>query len=838
MAEQRANREGRRRRPGAAVPGPLVFFFLLVAGLPLLSGCGQLFRAGSAARDDRIAAEFDIRSAASGRWSDPATWQPHRRPGAADRVLIRAGHRVVYDVQDELVIRSIAVAGTLTFARDRDTELNVGVVAVYGTEREIESDDAAVADVHDHGHHGEPLRAGGGALELGTPDEPIPVPFSARIRLHFVEGMNEDNAPALICRPGGRMDFHGAPMDRTWVKLGEPAKPGDTSVTVTQVPSGWRAGDEIVVTASVAEPLAPESDSLSEYVGSEIRRVTAIDGERLILGEPLATQHFGTGRYRSEVADLSRTVIVESAAPDGVRGHTMYHRYSRGSISYARFAHLGKEGVLGRYPIHFHRVADTMRGSSVVGAAVVDSRNRWITIHGTEYLVVRDCIGFGSVGHGYFLEDGTEVYNVLDRNLGVQAHFGRPIKKQALPYDDNEGAAFWWANGRNTFVRNVACENARYGYRYESRTGASFDSHLPVRVADGSRPLTDIRVVPVYRFQENESHTGGRYGFSFVATNVFGSEKVPTRTPLDGLRDATRHPHVLKDLTVWNTVYGLHAELPTMWIQNVDIDHCGYGVYQPWFENQVYKNLRIAHSGEPFNRGLDDYSTQHGSITVDGLALEGIYDEVRFPFIQISDDNLSGSAESHFRNVEVVDAGEERKDSARKPLVDRGGGPRPTPTTEHGVPVYLHDFFGPGRGAKIESTAARDFGADGLAYREVPGVTGEESRLADVGSVDFPQLLKPIDDEPPATIVTWPAAGVPVHAAGGRLLVRGTTTDNVKTGRVTVNGVDAAPVDDDFLQWQAELSGVSPGALKITAVAEDAAGNVEQTPHVLSVEVR
>ena len=33
-----------------------------------------------------------------------------------------------------------------------------------------------------------------------------------------------------------------------------------------------------------------------------------------------------------------------------------------------------------------------------------------------------------------------------------------------------------------------------------------------------------------------------------------------------------------------------------------------------------------------------------------------------------------------------------------------GGGPRPTPKTEKGVPVYLHDWFGPGRHAKVVST--------------------------------------------------------------------------------------------------------------------------------------
>ena len=110
-----------------------------------------------------------------------------------------------------------------------------------------------------------------------------------------------------------------------------------------------------------------------------------------------------------------------------------------------------------------------MRGSSVIGASIWDSGNRWLTIHGTNYLVVRDCVGYRSIGHGFFLEDGTEVHNVLDRNLAVHALRGKPLPKQMLlPFDQNEGAGFWWANCLNTFdERNVACENHRYGYRFE-----------------------------------------------------------------------------------------------------------------------------------------------------------------------------------------------------------------------------------------------------------------------------------------------------------------------------------------------------------------------------------
>ena len=55
------------------------------------------------------------------------------------------------------------------------------------------------------------------------------------------------------------------------------------------------------------------------------------------------------------------------ADPAGVRGHTMYHHGSAGSVRYAEFRHLGKKGVLGRYSLHFHLCGDSMRGSSVVG---------------------------------------------------------------------------------------------------------------------------------------------------------------------------------------------------------------------------------------------------------------------------------------------------------------------------------------------------------------------------------------------------------------------------------------------------------------------------------------
>ena len=51
-------------------------------------------------------------------------------PAAGSKVLIRTGHRVVYDSESNAVIRSVHVSGTLTFAPDRDTVLNTGLLKV------------------------------------------------------------------------------------------------------------------------------------------------------------------------------------------------------------------------------------------------------------------------------------------------------------------------------------------------------------------------------------------------------------------------------------------------------------------------------------------------------------------------------------------------------------------------------------------------------------------------------------------------------------------------------------------------------------------------------------
>jgi hypothetical protein len=96
----------------------------------------------------------------------------------------------------------------------------------------------------------------------------------------------------------------------------------------------------------------------------------------------------------------------------------------------------------------------------------------------------------------------------------------------------------------------------------------------------------------------------------------------------------------------------------------------------------------------------------------------------------------------------------------------------------------------------------------------------------------FPRPLDPVDDLPPATVVTFVG-----KAPQGKLVVRGTTSDNGTVRRVLVNGHEAKATAPNFAEWQIILDQTRPGELKLTARAEDRAGNVEQFPHELSVTV-
>ncbi len=750
---------------------------------------------------------FNARSAQSGPWSNPATWQDGRTPRAGDSVQVRPGHRVVYDVMMEQPLRVLHVAGTLSFARDRSTRLDAGLIRVQAGERIEENG----FDCLDHGGDDDAMDGPVPALEIGTADEPIPPGVTATIRLVYFAGMNRETLPALI-NCGGRWDAHGAPMSRTWVKLGASVKPGATTVELAEPVTGWHTGDRVIVTLSKKTPTPYPKPGVTRTpsVDTEERSIVKIEGTTLVLDKPLSQRHSGEGMARSEVANLSRNVVIESAEPDGERGHTMFHRGSSGGVSYAEFRHLGKRGVLGKYSIHFHLVRDSMRGSGVIGASIWDSHNRWITIHGTDYLLVRDCVGYRSVGHGFFLEDGTEQYNVLDRNLAVQAYRGKPLPKQVLPFDPNDGAGFWWANGRNTFTRNVACENDQYGYHYEITKQSNFDPSLRVREPDGTIARRDVRTIPFYRFEDNESHGEGLYSFNF------GDDK-----HLSVHGDRT-HPFIVRNLRAWETHYALRPNIQFFLADGLNVEGAAYGVYHPEYDAQVFRNIRLKNvNSEPINRGHDDESIQYGTFTYENLTIEDSR-VGRDPLIQMACTSPSPGQSGHFRNVVL-----RQSNSHDAQVVDLGGGPR-NDELQNGVVYYFHGMPSADHAWKVVSARFPDLMKD-AAYKPVRGFTGPDVRAAEVDDVPFPTLLEPVDDVPPASMITS------VRMIDGECLVSGISQDNGTVARVSVNErpAEIRSQHAGVVDWQIKLPVPADGRLTVNAV--DDAGNGEKTSHVRTI---
>ncbi|MBI3878648.1 MAG: G8 domain-containing protein [Verrucomicrobia bacterium] len=524
-----------------------------------------------------------VRSAKSGAWSDGKTWEGGKLPPAGAKVLVRPGHDVLYDLNSPQPVRSLHICGTLRFATDRDTRLDVGLIKIQAGENV--SEEGFDCEVHLSASAPDAPRA---TLLVGTQEQPVEAKHTALIRLTWFEGMDKQSCPAIVdC--GGRMEFHGAPMNRTWVKLGAPAKKGDTTISLNEPVTGWRVGDRVFLTGTTRQIKREKTfrATVRHNTQTEERILRAVSGTTLTLDAPLEFDHTADGAYRGEVANLSRNVIVESADPDGARGHTMFHRGSAGAISYAEFRHLGKEGVLGRYSIHFHLVRDTMRGASVIGASIWDSANRWITIHGTDYLVVRDCVGYQSTGHGFFLEDGTEVFNVLDRNLAVQAGAGKPLPNQVLPFDHNDGAGFWWANSLNTFTRNTAAECDEYGFRFDAAANSGFDLALNVPQPDGSRRATDIRTLPFVRFDDNEIHCMRRHSLNL------GGLSAELKGDVGGIGPDARHPFVIRNLKVWNVHWAFHPRPPSVLVDGLDVHHAEYALWKANYDQHAYRRVKL-----------------------------------------------------------------------------------------------------------------------------------------------------------------------------------------------------------------------------------------------------
>jgi Domain of unknown function (DUF4082)/Bacterial Ig-like domain/G8 domain/IPT/TIG domain/Viral BACON domain/Putative binding domain, N-terminal len=490
-----------------------------------------------------------ITSTQSGAWSSPATWSPSRVPVAGDIVRIATGNTVTYSGVSDAALACVGIQGQLTFGTAANTRLTVGTLMVYEV----------------------------GGLTIGTAGAPVPAGVTAELVVAN-RPLNTSTDPEQFgtgVLALGTVKIYGAEKTPTWTRLATEPRAGNTTLTLSQPVAGWRAGDRLVL---------PDTRHLkwNEVTGWarttpqwEELTLSAIspDGRVLTLSSPLRFDHLGgrdgaTGndalRFLPHVGNLTRNVIVRSQSPisaGGVQGHVLFTHMADVDIRYAAFRDLGRTRAaptgagnqIGRYPVHFHHLMGPMTttpangyqytfvGNAVDGGSTVNNRRWAVAVHNTHYGLVSDNVLYNYGGALLTTEDGSESYNVIERNFAV-----RGTGTGGRLGEGNEGQGFWF-RGPNNYVRgNVAANfdsdetEASYGYKYFMRLLGT----VRIPTAKGQDPAAYVAVdgnnLPILDFSDNEV-----YGVAQGLTYWWLSSQDPTAPP-------DPKESVFRNLRIWH----------------------------------------------------------------------------------------------------------------------------------------------------------------------------------------------------------------------------------------------------------------------------------------------
>ena len=431
-----------------------------------------------------------ITAAQTGNWSDTTTWVGGVRPGLADAVTIPAGRTVTLNQNVEC--GGIVVEGKLTVER-ADRTLVCDSILVQGA---------------------------GAVFEVGTNGDRFAQNFTLTLKGLAVAGSM--GGKFLGAHTGGSLEIHG--RDRVeWTHLGVSAAAGATSMTLSEAVD-WVVGDKILVTSSRAS-----------WNEAEEREITSVSADRRTVSfvTPLAYPHNGnqltktrasdgkswTADLRAEVGLLSRNVKIQGddvSNVAGFGGHIMVMNMEPTSIAASGKAHIegvqlyrmGQKSMNGRYPMHWHMLASAGAGQYFRDSVVWDSYNRAITIHGTESTQVENNFCYKHLGHGIFLENGSERFNVIRKN--VVALSQKPKSGEELLETDNNfqqaqnqsPSSFWITNPNNIFEDNVAAGTEGVGYWLAFPQKPLKDSATDPRFA-GLEPYRQ----PLGKFDRNTTHS-------------------------------------------------------------------------------------------------------------------------------------------------------------------------------------------------------------------------------------------------------------------------------------------------------------------------------------------
>ncbi len=379
-----------------------------------------------------------------------------------------------------------------------------------------------------------------------TPGAPISLPggvsdyFYAYDNLpYYVNGVNNpDNQgyfghKVLAVSYGGTLilngvkgssirDLDSSDSGTSWARLNGTISPGGNSFTLDRAVD-WEGstnctdqknGDQIVITTT--DYLPGNSEQLTiDSISADGKTITVCETfEHIHNGEKYqisttARKADGIGRLglkfdeaetRAAVALLSRSIRIVSEgndlnapldASDYYGGHTIFRQgFEKIQVQGVEFYQMGQGGRLGRYPVNFRLARKTPSDTYLKDNSIHDSMTRWITLQGTHGVLLERNVGYKSIGHGFYLADGTEIENKFYSNIGIFARAAvdnnqnprkvpgilsapgkenqNQLGKENVPFhsDFHHPTIFWIMNSWNDFEYNMAAGAGTCGNCY------------------------------------------------------------------------------------------------------------------------------------------------------------------------------------------------------------------------------------------------------------------------------------------------------------------------------------------------------------------------------------
>jgi hypothetical protein len=341
--------------------------------------------------------------------------------------------------------------------------------------------------------------------------------------------------------------------------LGENEQAPTSIVLDASVRGKWVPGAEILITSHTMD-----------FTGQQVNRILSTgeygkgsDYIRLDLENPIKRPTTSIERpdFAAEVALLSRNIVFKGGF-DKIPNHGAHFwvqltPFVVQTLIGVGFENFGQQGVLGRYPIHFH-MNGNVKGSVVAKNCIRQSNQRCIVIHGSNNLVVEENIAFDTKGHCFVLEDGIETGNMFTKNLGALTKV--PEKLISPENSDNSAATFWITNPINSFEGNVAAGSEKIGYWFEPLKRGLLKDDFPQLTPDKDA-LT--------KFEGNVAHSNAFRGITTYPTGY--EPRVMGAAVFDNIKSYRNNGpgiffHITRNIIVQNSLIADNKEI------GIDID--------------------------------------------------------------------------------------------------------------------------------------------------------------------------------------------------------------------------------------------------------------------------